>query len=75
MHPFLECISLTHILARSFPDALRRVTANPSVSVGIGLVYRFDPVRLEVNFGMPLVAHKTDGYQRGFQIGFGLECL
>ncbi|KAG8853694.1 hypothetical protein FRB91_004527 [Serendipita sp. 411] len=56
-------------------NALRDAVLNPSISVGIGLIYRFDPIRLEVNFGMPLVANKSDGYQRGFQIGFGLECL
>lgn len=61
--------------SRSFSEAVRLATTNPSISAGIGLIYRFDPVRLEVNFGMPLVAHKTDGYQRGFQIGFALECF
>ena len=46
------------------------------MSAGIGLVYRFDPsVRVEVNFGVPLVANKTDGIMRGFQVGIGLDFL
>ncbi|PVG00819.1 hypothetical protein CPB86DRAFT_728922, partial [Serendipita vermifera] len=63
-------------LDRSRPpsESLWPAVLNPSISMGLGLIYRFDPVRLELNFGMPLVAYKTDGFQRGFQIGFGLEC-
>jgi outer membrane protein insertion porin family len=47
----------------------------PAVSAGVGLIYRLDPVRLEVNFGVPLVASKTDKMRRGFQMGIGLEFL
>jgi len=61
--------------ARPLSESLGSAASNPSVSVGIGLIYRFEPLRLELNFGMPLFAYKTDGYQRGIQIGFGVECL
>ncbi|KAF7972449.1 hypothetical protein HWV62_17926 [Athelia sp. TMB] len=54
---------------------LKDCLANPSVSAGVGLIYRFDPVRVEVNFGVPLVASKSDGYRRGFQVGIGLDFL
>jgi outer membrane protein insertion porin family len=47
----------------------------PRVSAGVGLIYRLDPIRLEVNFGVPLVASKSDSLQRGFQVGIGLEFL
>jgi outer membrane protein insertion porin family len=47
----------------------------PSISVGVGLIYRFDPVRVEVNFGVPLVASKSDGVRKGFQVGIGVEFL
>lgn len=39
------------------------------------MIYRFDPVRLEVNFGVPLVASKSDILRRGIQVGLGLEFL
>lgn len=52
-------------------DSLSR----PSISVGLGLIYRFSPVRVEVNFGVPLVASKSDGSRKGVQVGMGLEFL
>jgi len=56
-------------------DNVRRTLTNPSISAGVGLIYRFDPVRVEVNFGVPLVASKSDGSRRGIQVGMGLEFL
>ncbi|KIL63859.1 hypothetical protein M378DRAFT_186916 [Amanita muscaria Koide BX008] len=47
----------------------------PSISAGLGIIYRFDPIRLEVNFGMPLTANKSDVLRRGIQVGMGLEFL
>lgn len=49
--------------------------SSPSISVGLGLLYRFDPVRIEMNFGVPLVASRSDGMKRGLQVGIGLEFL
>ncbi|KAG6886266.1 hypothetical protein C0993_006676 [Termitomyces sp. T159_Od127] len=56
-------------------DNLRATLTRPSVSVGVGMIYRFDPVRVEVNFGVPLIASKSDGSRRGLQVGMGLEFL
>lgn len=47
----------------------------PSVSAGVGLIYRLDPIRVEVNFGVPLVASKSDGFRKGIQVGMGVEFL
>jgi len=41
----------------------------------VGIIYRFDPIRVEVNFGVPLVASRSDGSARGVQVGMGLEFL
>ncbi|KAI0746553.1 surface antigen-domain-containing protein [Daedaleopsis nitida] len=49
--------------------------SKPSISAGVGLVYKFEPVRVEVNFGVPLVASKNDGIRKGFQVGIGLDFL
>lgn len=56
-------------------DNVRNSFARPSISAGVGVIYRFDPVRVEVNFGVPLVASKSDGTRRGLQVGMGLEFL
>ena len=34
-----------------------------------------DPVRVEVNLGLPLVAAKGDGTRKGLQVGIGLDFL
>lgn len=68
-------LSFISSLARPFRDSLLHAVKGPSVAAGVGLIYRFDPVRVEINFGVPLVAYKSDGCQRGFQVGIGLEFL
>ena len=45
------------------------------MSAGLGIVYRLQGIRVEMNFGLPLVAAKTEGARKGFQIGIGLEFL
>jgi outer membrane protein insertion porin family len=75
---FLACSSIylsTFGKAHSLKDNVAASLSKPSVSAGIGLIYNFDPVRIEVNFGLPLVASKSDGSRRGFQVGIGLEFL
>lgn len=69
--------SMISLLILSLPSAksLRDCVSKPSVAAGVGLIYRFDPVRVEVNFGIPLVASKSDGSRRGFQVGIGLDFL
>ncbi|KAJ7484514.1 surface antigen-domain-containing protein [Mycena latifolia] len=54
---------------------LKTLVTRPSVSAGVGLTYAFDPVRIELNFGMPLLASAGEGGRRGLQVGIGLEFL
>ncbi|OJA14753.1 hypothetical protein AZE42_03187 [Rhizopogon vesiculosus] len=67
----LDVMDATKGLSDNIIECLRR----PSVSAGIGLMYRFDPVRVEVNFGVPLVASQSDGMRKGFQVGIGMDFL
>lgn len=60
---------------QSFVDNIWNTFSRPSISAGLGLIYRFDPVRVEVNFGVPFVASKSDGSRKGVQVGMGLEFL
>jgi outer membrane protein insertion porin family len=45
------------------------------VSAGLGIVYRLQGVRVEMNFGLPVAAAKGEGARKGFQLGLGLEFL
>jgi hypothetical protein len=60
---------------KPIPDTLRTLVSNPSISAGIGLIYKFDPLRVELNLGVPLQASRSDGLNRGVQVGMGLEFL
>ncbi|KAF8340133.1 surface antigen-domain-containing protein [Amanita rubescens] len=75
-HVWVNCGQLDSLdRTRPITQSLPRTLLRPSVSAGIGLIYRFDPVRVEVNFGVPLAANKSDAMRRGVQVGIGLEYL
>ena len=78
-HAFLNAGQLESVDWRAGSSAVRSGVAaalsQPSVSAGVGLIYMFDPVRVEVNFGVPLVARASDGVRKGVQVGIGLEFL
>lgn len=66
---------LIDLPGKPFVDNVRAAIQQPSVSAGVGLIYRFDPIRVEVNFGVPLLASKSDGVRKGVQVGMGIEFL
>jgi hypothetical protein len=73
-HPaLLTCINI--VTARTLAENVKGCISKPSISAGVGLIYRFDPVRVEVNFGVPLVANSSDVTRKGIQVGIGLEFL
>ena len=44
--------------------------------MGFGLFYLFNPIKVELNFGVPIFAGKNDIYTTNrFQLGVGLEFL
>jgi len=45
----------------------------PSVSAGVGIVYKSSILRLEVNFCLPLIATNTDKLKKGLQLGLGFN--
>jgi outer membrane protein insertion porin family len=61
--------------AQSFANNVARMYSSPNMSVGLGLLYRLDPIRVEVNFALPLVGRKGEGWARGLNVGIGLEFL
>ena len=63
------------LIAKPLGASLQDILSKPSISAGVGLIYRFDPIRLEVNVGVPLVASKTDTLRRGIQVGIGMDFL
>jgi outer membrane protein insertion porin family len=59
----------------SLRSTVSAALTQPSVSAGVGLIYLFDPVRVELNLGVPLAARTSDGTRKGVQVGIGLEFL
>ncbi|THV05391.1 hypothetical protein K435DRAFT_745075 [Dendrothele bispora CBS 962.96] len=75
-HAFLNAGRLDPIdHSRSLVDNIKNTITKPSISAGVGLIYKFDPVRVELNFGVPLVTSQSDGTRKGVQVGLGLEFL
>jgi outer membrane protein insertion porin family len=60
---------------RSFGENIGSLYRSPDLSVGLGLLYRLDPLRIEVNFSLPLIGRKGEGWARGLGVGIGLEFL
>ncbi|KAH0834905.1 surface antigen-domain-containing protein [Lanmaoa asiatica] len=74
-HAWINAGRLQGINGLPFFQSIHTAITQPSISVGLGLVYRFDPIRVEVNLGVPLVAAKGEVLKRGPQVGIGLEFL
>jgi len=64
-----------HAAGPALQSSIAAALAQPSVSAGVGLIYHLDPVRVELNFGVPLAARASDGTRKGVQVGIGLEFL
>ncbi|KAK7683106.1 hypothetical protein QCA50_013779 [Cerrena zonata] len=60
---------------KSVESILKTSFSQPTITAGVGLVYKLDPVRVEVNLGLPLTASKGDGTRKGLQVGIGLDFL
>ncbi|KAL5476991.1 hypothetical protein ACEPAI_3177 [Sanghuangporus weigelae] len=77
MHGFVNAGRLDLIdRDRPLSHTIQRLVSKPCISAGVGLLYRLDPgVRVEFNFGVPLVANKGDAVRRGVQVGIGVDFL
>jgi outer membrane protein insertion porin family len=68
-------ITQTFTSDRTFAQNIGNLYRSPDLSVGFGLLYRLEPVRIEVNFSLPLIGRKGEGWARGLGVGLGLEFL
>ena len=68
-------VEFARLAAQSFASNVARMYSSPNMSVGLGLLYRLDPIRVEVNFALPLIGRKGEGWARGLNVGIGLEFL
>lgn len=84
LHAFTNMGQLMQVQPRKFvpltSDAPVGLTSfhellQPSASMGVGLLFQQGPVRLELNFGLPLCVRAGDGSRKGLQFGIGLEFL
>ncbi|WWD21438.1 hypothetical protein CI109_105923 [Kwoniella shandongensis] len=60
---------------RSFTENITKMYGSPNISIGVGMMYRLEPIRIEVNFSMPLVGRKGERTARGLGVGVGIEFL
>ncbi|EKM56873.1 uncharacterized protein PHACADRAFT_208046 [Phanerochaete carnosa HHB-10118-sp] len=76
LHGFLNAGRLDSVdHSKPLQQSLVSAFSKPSVSAGLGLVYRLQGIRVEMNFGLPLVAAQAEGARKGFQLGIGMEFL
>ena len=73
--PILRLLITAPIIAVPLKQTVLASLSRPSLSAGVGIIYRLDPVRVELNFGVPLACSRSDGARRGFQVGMGLEFM
>ena len=75
--PILQILITGTIILIAVPlkQSVLASLSRPSLSAGVGIIYRLDPVRVELNFGVPLACSRSDGARRGFQVGMGLEFM
>ncbi|SAM82411.1 related to SAM50-essential component of the SAM or TOB complex of the mitochondrial outer membrane [Ustilago bromivora] len=80
LHTFINAGQLCQLPTQPWKDqgkywgALKEL-AQPSSSVGVGLVYMQGQLRVELNAGVPLSARKGDGVRKGLQLGIGIDFL
>ncbi|KAF8675080.1 PRP3 protein [Rhizoctonia solani] len=75
-HLFINAGRLdTYDTKKSSLEQTARSLSTPSISAGIGLVYMLNPVRVELNFGVPIAASVSDGMRKGVQVGIGMDFL
>ncbi|CAO3631391.1 unnamed protein product [Mucor fragilis] len=59
----------------SLQDTKQALIQSPSISAGLGLIYRHSIARIELNYCVPLTAARGDQIKRGLQLGIGLNFL
>ncbi|KAM0791023.1 hypothetical protein ACM66B_004321 [Microbotryomycetes sp. NB124-2] len=59
----------------SLHDTTASLVRHPSLTAGVGLMYRHSLVRVEANVGIPIAATAGEGTVKGLQFGLGLSFL
>lgn len=76
LHSFLNAGQIAQV-AQTKPVRLQNYheLLQPSASTGVGVLFQQGPLRLELNFGLPLLARKSDSARKGIQFGVGITYL
>ena len=61
--------------SHTMESTVKSLGQSPSISAGLGLIYRHSIARIELNYCVPLTAAKGDQIKRGLQLGIGLNFL
>jgi outer membrane protein insertion porin family len=60
---------------KSLTSQIASAISKPSISAGVGLMYRMEPIRVEVNVGLPIVQSRGEKARKGLQVGLGIDFL
>ncbi|KAK4694066.1 hypothetical protein P7C70_g8810, partial [Phenoliferia sp. Uapishka_3] len=82
-HFFLNAGRLTSLPSSLSPssssnlliNSIKSLISEPSITAGVGLMYRHSLVRVEMNLGVPLAMGAQEGAVKGLQFGLGLSFL
>jgi outer membrane protein insertion porin family len=74
---FAFCVILGQLRTdRSLVGNVGQLLHRPAASAGFGIVYSPGAsVRLEINFGLPLMAASSDATRKGLAVGIGIDFL
>ncbi|KAK9453492.1 surface antigen-domain-containing protein [Dipodascopsis uninucleata] len=75
LHFFANGGSLLGIDRADPKSTLIELLQKPSVSAGVGLIYRHPVARFELNFTLPIAVRSSEFPRKGFQFGIGLSYL
>jgi outer membrane protein insertion porin family len=75
LHSFVNFGSLVPWDHDESAKQLIKELCQPSVGCGFGIVFKHPVARFELNFVLPVVAHKHDAMRKGLQYGIGLQFM
>lgn len=75
LHSFVNGGSLLELERGGVRSTVHELLTHPSVSAGIGLMFRHPVARVEMSFCLPIASRSSDRTRKGLQFGLGVEFL
>lgn len=75
LQTFVNGGSLLNMDKSDVAGSVRTLLSQPSVSAGVGLVFKHPVARVEVSFSLPLMARISDRTRKGLSFGLGVDFM